>query len=277
MGRLECWQIIGHQRTDSAGFAVFDNALVETLVHEISHSYANPLGDARRGELERSASRVHAAFADAMAAQAYSSWASMLNESLVRAAVARFLAAHGTPEEQWTYMADQRGLGWLWLDELAALFAAYEGDRRTYPTLAAFMPRVVAYYDSLPDRIPAMQRRYDAARPHVVSLSLPAAEGATVAPGLREIVVRFDRPVQDSRWGVVPLFVGGRPTSTQVPPPPVTGHELDSAGTTLRISLAPQPGREYALQLNTPNGFGFRTADGVPLAAYRIRFRTRNE
>jgi len=168
--------------------------------------------------------------------------------SLVRAAVGRFLAAHGTPEEQ-----------------------------RTYPTLAAFMPRVVAYYDSLPERVPELKRRYDAARPHVVSVSVPNGEGAVVAPGVREVVVRFDRPVRDHRFGVVPLFVGGRPASSEVPPPPVTGHALDSAGTTLRIAVALAPGRAYAFQLNTPNGFGFRTPEGVPLAAYPIRFRTGRE
>jgi hypothetical protein len=273
-GRLECWQILGHQRTDSAGFAVYDVNVVETLVHEISHSYANPVGNARRAELERSATRVHAAFADAMNAQADSRWTSMMNESLVRAAVARYLATYATPEEQRTYMADQRGLGWLWLDELAGLFAAYEADRRTYPTLASFMPRVVAYYDSLPDRIPAMRARYDAGRPRVLSLSLPAAEGATVDPNLREIVVRFDRPVTDSRFGVVPAFVDGKPAGTTLPPPPVTAHRLEPDGTTLHVVVLLEPGRDYAFQLNTPHGFGFRTPAGVPLAPYRIAFRT---
>ena len=168
--------------------------------------------------------RVYAEFAEVMAGLAYTSWTTMLNESLVRAAVARFFAAHGTPTEQRTYMGDQRALGWLWLDELAALFAAYELDRHTYPTLEAFMPRVVAYYDSLPDRIPAIRQRYEAARPRVVSISLAVAEGAVVDPGLGEIGVRFDRPVRDDRLGVVPLFVDDRPTSTELPPPPVTGH-----------------------------------------------------
>lgn len=127
-----------------------------------------------------------------------------------------------------------------------------------------------------------MKRRYDVTRPHVVSLSLPAAEGATVDAALREIVVRFDRPVQEGEcgpWcrGVVPLFVDGSPASTELPAQPVTEHSLDSAGTTLRIAVALEPGREYAFQLNTPHGFGFRTADGVPLAPYPIRFRTGSE
>ncbi len=170
-GRLECWQILGHHRTGATGFVAFDRGVVGTLVHEVSHSYANPLGRAHRAQLERSAPQVYAAFAATMAAQGYDSWTSMVNESLMHAAVARFLAAHGTPEEQRGYRADEHAGGWFWLDELKTLFATYEADRRRYPTLATFMPRVVAWYDSLTGRIPALQRRYDATRPHVVSVS----------------------------------------------------------------------------------------------------------
>jgi hypothetical protein len=144
------------------------------------------------------------------------------------------------------------------------------------------MPRVVAWYDSLPGRIPALQGRYDATRPHVVSVSFGGADGSVVDPGLREIIVHFDRPVREGDcgpWcrGVVPLFVDGRPTTTQLPPPPVTAHTLDAAGTTLRITVALERGREYSFQLNTAKGDGFRTADGVPLEAYSIRFRTRKD
>jgi hypothetical protein len=206
----------------------------------------------------------------------------MVNESLVHAAVARFLAAHGTPEEQHGYLVEEHAGGWLWLDELKALFATYEADRRRYPTLATFMPRVVAWYDSLPDRLPALQRRYGATRPHVVSVSFGRTDGSAVDPGLREIVVRFDRPIREGDcgpWcrGVVPLFVDGRPTTTQLPPAPVTAHTLDAAGSTLRIAVALGPGREYSFQLNTAKGDGFRTADGVPLEAHLIRFRTRKD
>lgn len=272
-GRLECWQILGHTRTDSAGFAVWDDQMVGTLVHEISHAYANPLGDERGTQFEPALRRVQQAFADQMASQAYTSWRSVLNESLVRATVARFIAGHGTPEQYGDYLADDRGRGWLWLPELADRFALYERERATYPTLQAFMPRVVAYFDSLPDRIPAIKREYDAARPRVRSTSLPPGDTALVAPGVREIVVRFDRAVRPSRFAVVPVFVNGRPASMQIPPPPVTSVTLDSAGTTARLSVSLEPGRSYAFQLNTPHGYGFRTPDGVPLAPYVIRLR----
>ena len=59
----------------------------------------------------------------------------------------------------------------------------------------------------------------------------------------------------------------------QVPPPPVTLVLLDSAGTTARLAVTLEPGRDYVFQLNTPHGYGFRTTDGVPLAPYVIRVR----
>jgi hypothetical protein len=137
------------------------------------------------------------------------------------------------------------------------------------------MPRVVAYFDSLPDRIPALKQAYDAGRPHVMSTSLPNGDTAVVSADVREIIVRFDRPVRPSRFAVVPLFVDGRPLSTQVPPPPVTAVTLDSSGTTARLAVTLEPSHEYVFQLNTPHGFGFRTAEGVPLAPVVIRLRVR--
>jgi hypothetical protein len=272
-GRLECWQILGHSATDAAGFAMWGEQTVELLVHEVSHAYANPLGNARQAELEPALVRVQQAFADQMASQGYSSWRSVLNESLVRATVAQFFADRGTPERYREYLADERGKGWLWLPELADRYAAYERARVRYPTLDAFMPRVVAYYDSLPDRLPALKEAYDAGRPHVATTSLPAGDTAVVGAEVREIVVRFDRAVRLHRFAVIPLFVNGRPISMQIPPPPVTAVMLDSAGTTARLAVTLDPGRDYVFQLNTPNGFGFRTPDGVPLAPYVIRLR----
>jgi uncharacterized protein DUF4932 len=271
--RLECWQILGHSQTDSAGFAVWGEQTVELLVHEISHAYANPLGDARRAQFESALRRVQQAFGDQMAAQGYTSWLSVLNESLVRATVARYFADRGTPERYHEYLADERGKGWLWLPELADCYATYERERATYPTLEMFMPRVVAYYDSLPERISALKQAYETARPHVVSTSLPAGDTAVLAAEVREIIVRFDRAVRPHRYAVVPVFINGRPRSTQVPPPPVTAVTLDSAGTTARLAVSLEPGQSYAFQLNTPHGFGFRTPDGVPLAPYVIRLR----
>ena len=104
------------------------------------------------------------------------------------------------------------------------------------------------------------------------------------------MVVRFDRPVRDDGWSVLPVLGPSGPTaesqqrfpkftwravdSTRVPF--IIGKGLDSVGTIFHFGLALEQDREYELQLGTPHGYGFRNvSDGVPLAPYRLRFRTR--
>ena len=288
-GRLECYSILGHRKTDSAGFPLYDDGFVGTLVHEAGHGFVNPLGNARRAEFERSAPRVHALVVDAMTAQAYNRWTSMLNESLLHAMEARYLFAHQGPGAMPAFFADERRGSWFWVEELSNLYAEYEANRQTYPTFETFMPRVIAYWDSLPDRVPAMIGQYDATRPKVVSLSVENGS-QTVDPGVQEVVVRFDRPVREGGWGVIPVFGPmGVSAESRARTPKITwkswgavrtpyklGTSLDSAGTTFHFGVELEPGREYEFQLNTPHGFGFRNADdGVPLAPYRIRFTTR--
>ena len=100
------------------------------------------------------------------------------------------------------------------------------------------MPRVVAYFDSLPDRLPAMQQRYDAIRPRIVSLSIENGSD-TVDPDLREIAVRFDRPVSDDGWSVVPaLGPSGPVPGAQERFPKITWKSLDSARATFAQAAA---------------------------------------
>jgi len=257
------------------------------LVHEFGHGFVNPLGNAHRAEFERSAPRIHALVAAAMDIQSYP-WPSMVNESLDHATEARYIVVHSDSVQLRDFYRDQLRGSWFWTEELANLYAQYEANRNAYPTFAAFMPRIIAYFDSLPDRVPAMQARYDELRPKIVSLSI--ANGSdSVDSGLQEMVVRFDRPVRDDGWSVLPVLGPSGPTaesqqrfpkftwravdSTRVPF--IIGKGLDSAGTIFHFGLALEQDREYELQLGTPHGYGFRNvSDGVPLAPYRLRFRT---
>ncbi len=275
-------------RPDSTGYPTYDAGMAGLLVHEFGHGFVNPLGFAHRAEFERSAPRVRALVADAMTWQSYP-WPSMVNESLDHATEARYIAAHGDTAQLRAFYHDQLRGSWFWTEELANLYTQYEADRRTYPTFAAFMPRVIAYFDSLPARVPAMQRRYDAQRPKIVSLSI--ANGSdSVDAGLKEIVIQFDRSVRDDGWSVLPVFGPNGPTlePQQTMPkilwramganrvPFELGKGLDSTGTTIHLGVALEPGHQYELQFGTPHGYGFRNvSDGVPLAPYVLRFKTR--
>jgi len=138
----------------------------------------NPLVDQHSTAFERNLGAVFTSASDALREQGYGGWISTSFETMSRAVVALYyaarLAAGRDSALARAYLADQASRGWLWVEDLSALLAQYEADRSTYPTLKAFMPRVVQFLDSLPARLPAIAERYDATRPKVVSVSVPA-------------------------------------------------------------------------------------------------------
>jgi hypothetical protein len=268
-GRSELYAIVAHE-TDSAGFPTYDSSLVATLVHEFNHPYVNPLVNAHRSQLERSAASVYEIVQDAMREQGYGSWPSLLYESVVDAAVARYYNARQGNAAMRAFTADKRAGGWLWLTDLAVLLGEYESNRATYPTLSAFMPRIVAYFDSLPPRLPQMQREYDAMRPRIVSMSIENGSQA-IDPELSTIEIRFDRPMRGNSPTVLPVR-GGRERL-----PRVTQQSYDSTGRVFRMSVRLEPGRNYEFTLNRHSGGGFVSSDGVPLARVHVQFRTRGQ
>ena len=92
-------------------------------------------------------------------ASRYSNAQIMFNESIVRAGVIRYLLVTDGPAAARTETQLQRGLGFVWMDELVDLLGSYEADRTRYPTFSAFAPRIVAYYNDLAGRITVCERR----------------------------------------------------------------------------------------------------------------------
>lgn len=99
-----------------------------------------------------------------MQALAYGSMDIMLWESVVRAAVARYVREHRGDSAALAEVRDQQAVGFVRMPELDDLFGEYEVDRVRYPALDAFMPRVVEYYTHLALRIGTMVARFDAQR-----------------------------------------------------------------------------------------------------------------
>jgi hypothetical protein len=118
----------------------------------------------------------------------------MLNESLVRASVARYVLAKSGEAAARLEVGTQRTRGFLWTGELFELLGDYERDRDRYPTFDSFLPRVAEYFAELAPRVGAMVEEYDRLRPALAG-SEPAADAAGVDPAVDRIVLRFDRPM----------------------------------------------------------------------------------
>ncbi|MEO7999374.1 MAG: DUF4932 domain-containing protein [Gemmatimonadaceae bacterium] len=253
---------IGIGESDSLGFPVVSNDFLPTVIHEFVHSYVNNVVGARSADLRESGERVYKSAQSAMSANAYTSAGTMLNESIVRATVIRYLLAHDGVEAAAKETRQERGVGFIWMDELASMFATYEADRTQYPTLASFMPRIIDYYNGLAPRIDSMTAEFNRHRPSITHASV--ADSSVIDAGTTEITVQFSRPMSDGLPSMD--LVGG----TSFPGIVRYSFNVDKTAFTFKVKL--EPNTSYGMRYT---GAVFSSADGYPLNPFTIRFRTR--
>ena len=261
--REEVYAIIGTS-ADSSGWPAFDARFVPTMVHEFSHSFVNPAVGAVSERFRPAGEAIFPKVEIEMRSQAYGHWLTMIDESLVRVAVARYVLAQQDEATARREVASQRARGFLWTDELFELFAEYERDRARYPTLDSFLPRVAEYFDGLVPRIDGIIAAYDRSRPSLVRAE-PPHDAADVDPALDRIVLHFDRPM--AAGYNINVGQAGREHF-----PEVKSAAWNDTRTALTLTVTLKPGWSYELVL----GPGFRSRDeGTPLRSTPVRFRTR--
>jgi hypothetical protein len=253
---------------DYEGLPVFGPGINNTIVHELCHSYTNPFVDGFADELEPAGKAIYAHRKARMEQQAYGYWKTMMYESLVRACTVRYVMAHERPEVVQKTIAYQHGRGFTWTGKLAGLLGEYERDRDTYPTLDAFMTKVVEFFESVAEDIEAEDAQEAADAPKVISMNPP--NGATdVDPGLSVITVVFDRAMAPGSWSVV----GGGPQFPETTGKP--SYDVDRRVFSLPVRL--KPGWTYRFMLNSQRYTSFRSADGAPIEPLDVTFTTRAE
>jgi uncharacterized protein DUF4932 len=264
-GTEELHCVLGAWKTDAAGDPQFDAGdVVSTIVHEFCHSYCNAIADAHEPELGPACQSLWPEVADEMARQAYGDWRTMMRESLVRACVVRYQAAAGGPDAAKREADEQVGRSFLWTGELAAALAEYEADRRTFPTLDAFMPRLAKVLGDFA----AARAQAHANEPKVLRLE-PANLASDVDPALAAIVITFDREMADGCWAVV----GGGPHYPKFAGRP----HYDDAHRVLTVPVELQPDWSYEFWLNRGKFDSFQSADGVKLRSVHVTFTTRSK
>lgn len=135
-GTQEIYQVLGIHASD--GLPATDMASVALLVHEMAHSYVNPLVATHRAALEASGTRLFALVEDAMKKQAYGTWETFVDESIVRSVVVLYLRerkgdAAGTAE-----LREQERLSFLWTAQLVDRIASHRRDQLIPALIEAF-------------------------------------------------------------------------------------------------------------------------------------------
>jgi hypothetical protein len=266
-GHTEFYAIIGASHVDSARLPSFSSANhTPTIIHEFNHSFVNPLVDRLDStSIAPAGLHLYTAVASAMRGQAYGNWRTMLSESLVRASVARYRRAREGDAAAAAELREQYGRGFLWIRPLDSLLGDYERSRSRYPTMASFMPRIVAFFRDQAEHVDETLRALNAARPHLVAVT-PASGDTLVDPATDSIVLTFDRPM--GRGYSINYGPGGKASFPQL-----DTLFYDSARTQLTMRVRLEPGHSYEMRVM---GRGFQSAAGVPLGDTLVTFRTGN-
>ena len=147
-GSLEMFQILGVSGTD--GMPIVDDDTVGLLVHEMAHSYVNPLFEKHHAELEKAGTAIFALVEKRMRDQKYGTWQIMMNEAGVRALTVLYMGVKKGNEAGRIALKQELRHGFVWTDELAVLF--HKRDPKQAPTVAEHMPAVIALFDQLAAR-----------------------------------------------------------------------------------------------------------------------------
>lgn len=103
-----------------------------------------------------------------------------------------------------------------------------------------------------------------AAAPQVIATTPPTGDGS-VAPGLVDIRVTFDQPMDRASYSFATLGSGF---------PDVAGQPYWIDDFTILLPVHLQPGAGYWLMVNSPSLHGFRNRSGEPAAPYLLAFWT---
>jgi hypothetical protein len=266
-GRETFYAIMGAWSFDSTGKPVFDvKGYLPTLIHEFNHSFVNYLTEKYKTSFGATGDTIYSVVGTKMRRQAYGDWPVMLSEALVRASVIRYLMGHNSDSAvAKKELADQMSLGFFWMDRLVDLLGGYESDRKKYPTLESFMPRIVDFYQVTAANIHALAAAYAKFQPHVSSIEQFRNGDSVVDPKLAVIKIYFDKPLAGK--GVSINY--GRGGQDHYPITKSLGYADDNSSILLQVALKPDTEYQFIL-----TGGRFKTPDGHPLDDYEVHFKT---
>ncbi|HPQ29891.1 MAG TPA: DUF4932 domain-containing protein [Desulfobacteraceae bacterium] len=148
-GQRIVYAVMGTWKTDQEGDPLYTaEEYFPTLVHEFNHSFINHLIDNNRELFAASGEKIFEIVGSLMQQQAYGAWHMVFKESLVRAAVIKYMKDHDfSPQEIANETTAQLARGFFWIEDLVKELDIYSQQRATYPTLESYMPQMAKAFE----------------------------------------------------------------------------------------------------------------------------------
>lgn len=147
----EVFAIVGYY-VDKKETPMYSKEYLPTLIHEFNHSFINHYLDENKypiyvKQLEPAATNLFISSHWSMSKQAYGNWKTMINESLVRAAVICYMLDNEyEPEEIRNVLLEQVQRNFRWMPELVSLLRKYEKKQSKYGNFEKFYPNIIKFF-----------------------------------------------------------------------------------------------------------------------------------
>lgn len=147
----EVFTIIGYYVNQEDKPMYYEECL-PTLIHEFNHSFINHFLDGNKypehvQALEPAATDLFKSSRWSMMKQTYGNWQTMINESLVRAAVICYMMDHHVDASEVNdELSEQLQRNFRWMPELVKLLRKYEKRKDRYGCFERFYPHVIDFF-----------------------------------------------------------------------------------------------------------------------------------
>ena len=270
-GNEDLYAIIGCCMADSTGQPSYSEFARPIVIHEYNHSFCNPIMEANYPAMQSKSEEIFKLVKEKMSAQAYGTSKTMNYEILVRACVIKYFQRKKENEEYVKSMiVKEKANGFLWIEQLVDQLSIYEKNRDKYPTLKDFMPEIVKLQNTLSPEV--LIKEIELNSPKIESISIEN-NSTNVNPNIREIILRFDKPMNVGNNGTSYGKLG-KDYFPDVSKDRKTNWNLKTKKEWI-IQIDLKPDRSYSLSF--PAEF-FKSESGNPLdKTYYLDFKTAKE
>ncbi len=238
------------------------------LVHDFLHSLVNPLVDRYFSRLKPFGNAIFPYVEEQMRRMTYNSPHTMICESFVRAGTAVYYYDKAGEMTKNGMVKQEEIRGFLWTGDLvqSILDARSKGgaDWAFEQGINDYAGALSKYQERELPKLEDQKKKLMARTPKIVSLDPPDKAGS-VDPNLKEIKIKFDRPMQPS-WSLVK----NNPDDF----PEITGITFDKECVELTVRVKLKPGKFYQIFLNTGHFQDFMSRGGQPLESFNYTFTT---
>jgi len=259
------YAIMGIYEVDEQGLPIyFSKGYLPILIHEFNHSFVNKTVEKFHNELQKAGEILYEKVLPEMQRQAYGNWQTLFNESVVRAAVIIYMKEHNYDEKSINKeMTRQLNRGFYWMEGLVKELENYEQNRKQYPDLESFMPKIVKFFNKTTTQIDELKQKIEKKRPVIVSIKPFVNNESQVDYHIKQIIVTFDKEIQNKRLKIL----SGEKTF-----PEITHTTLSKDQKSFIMDVKLQPDTEYQLILS---GWYFKSKENYSIKDYDINFKTK--